>query len=70
MKAMKIKDVVEKVSLGQSTIYKMVAAGEFPKPFQIAPRRIAWVESEIEDWLTERASQRVSVQDADPERDS
>lgn len=66
MKALKIKDVVEKVSLGQSTVYKMVAEGAFPKPFQIAPRRIAWVESEIEDWLVERASQRVSVQDADP----
>lgn len=66
MKALKIKDVVEKVSLGQSTIYKMVSLGTFPKPFQIAPNRVAWVESEIEDWLAERASQRTGVQDADP----
>jgi prophage regulatory protein len=65
MKALKIKDVIEKVSLGQSTIYKMVSAGEFPKPFQIAPNRVAWVESEIDDWLIERASQRTDVQGSD-----
>ena len=62
MKALKIKDVVEKVSLGQSTIYKMVAGGDFPRPFQIAPNRVAWVESEVDDWLTERASQRTGGQ--------
>ncbi|MGB3423836.1 MAG: AlpA family transcriptional regulator [Castellaniella sp.] len=64
MKALKIKDVVEKVSLGQSTVYKMVAAGTFPKPFQIAPNRVAWVESEIDDWLSELASRRTGGQEA------
>ncbi|WP_103035267.1 helix-turn-helix transcriptional regulator [Castellaniella caeni] len=58
MKALKIKDVVEKVSLGQSTIYKMVAEGGFPRPFQIAPNRVAWVESEVDAWLAERAAVR------------
>lgn len=64
MKALKIKDVVEKVSLGQSTVYKMVAAGEFPRPFQIAPNRVAWVESEIDAWLTERAASRTTEPEA------
>lgn len=64
MKALKIKDVVEKVSLGQSTVYKMVAAGTFPKPFQIAPNRVAWVESEIDDWLSELASRRTDGREA------
>lgn len=66
MKALKIKDVVEKVSLGQSTIYKMVSLGTFPRPFQIAPNRVAWVESEIDDWLIECASQRPGGQEPDP----
>jgi prophage regulatory protein len=65
MKALKIKDVVEKVSLGQSTVYKMVAAGTFPKPFQIAPNRVAWVESEIDDWLSKLASRRMDDLGAD-----
>jgi len=64
MKALKIKDVVEKVSLGQSTVYKMVAAGEFPRPFQIAPNRVAWVESEVDAWLAERAASRTTEPEA------
>jgi predicted DNA-binding transcriptional regulator AlpA len=42
MNAITIKQVVKKVSLGQSTIYKMVSEGRFRKPFQLAPNRNAW----------------------------
>lgn len=59
MKALKIGDVAEKVSLGRSTILKMVASKEFPRPFRVAPNRVAWMESEIDGWLIERAAQRV-----------
>ena len=34
------------------------AAGEFPKPIALSDRRIAWVESEIEEHLKQLASQR------------
>ncbi|WP_257818550.1 AlpA family transcriptional regulator [Burkholderia glumae] len=31
MKALRIKDVAAKIGLGQSTIYRLVAQGAFPK---------------------------------------
>lgn len=37
---------------------RKVEAGEFPKPVAISGRRIAWLESEIDDWITGRAAQR------------
>ncbi|KAF1062779.1 AlpA family phage regulatory protein [Burkholderia gladioli] len=55
MKALRIKDVAAKIGLGQSTIYRLVAQGAFPKPFEIMPKRNAWHEEDIDGWLAERA---------------
>lgn len=55
MKALKIKQVAEKVSLGQSTIYRMIAKGEFPKPFSLGANRSAWLEEDIDRWLAQKA---------------
>ncbi|AYQ89310.1 AlpA family phage regulatory protein [Burkholderia gladioli] len=55
MKALRIKDVAAKIGLGQSTIYRLVAQGTFPKPFEIMPKRNAWHEEDIDAWLAERA---------------
>lgn len=59
MNAITIKQVAAKVSLGQSTIYKMVSEGRFPKPFQLAPNRNAWIESDIDAWLAEKAGKPI-----------
>lgn len=55
MKALRIKDVAAKIGLGQSTIYRLVAQGAFPKPFEIMPKRNAWHEEDIDAWLADRA---------------
>jgi prophage regulatory protein len=39
-------------------IRRMVAAGSFPKPVPLSSKRIAWVETEVDAWLAERASAR------------
>lgn len=55
MRALRMKDVVEKVGLGQSTLYRMIVAGTFPKPFELVPGRTAWLESDIDAWLATKA---------------
>lgn len=55
MKAIGIKQVAEKVNLGQSTIYRMISKGLFPKPFALGENRSAWIESDIDDWLADKA---------------
>ncbi|MBO2974542.1 AlpA family phage regulatory protein [Burkholderia pseudomallei] len=59
MNALRIKQVATKVGLGQSTLYRMIADGSFPKPFEIMPKRNAWIEEEIDDWLAARAGRQV-----------
>jgi prophage regulatory protein len=33
-------------------------AGEFPAPIALSDSRIAWLESEVDDWITARAAER------------
>lgn len=46
------------MGLRRSTIYGLIASGDFPPAFKIAPggRASGWLLGEIEDWLNVRAS--------------
>ncbi|WP_319003370.1 helix-turn-helix transcriptional regulator [Shewanella indica] len=44
--------------LPKSTVYKYMNDGNFPKPVSLGERNVAWVESEIEDWIMEKIEQR------------
>lgn len=48
---------------GQSTsgLYAAMAAGRFPKPIRISERSVAWIESEVADWLAARVAERDAV---------
>lgn len=48
---MKRKDVVAFTGLCYTTIYNMEKQGKFPARRQLSPGRVAWMRSEVEDWL-------------------
>lgn len=60
MRLIKIKEVMNKTDLSRSSIYKFIAQGEFPKPVQLGVKRVAWVESEIHEWIQLRIAHRDS----------
>lgn len=45
------RQVEELSGLSCSAIYKRMEKGTFPKPFRISGRRIAWLESDVVDWM-------------------
>lgn len=47
---LKISEVVRETSLHRATIYRAIAAGTFPRPCQLGPKRVAWPEAAIEAW--------------------
>ncbi len=59
MRAIRIKEVIQKVSLSQSTIYAMIAKGNFPKPFELTPGRVGWIEEDIDAWLAAKAGRNL-----------
>ncbi|ACK44915.1 phage transcriptional regulator, AlpA [Shewanella baltica OS223] len=58
MKLIKLKDVIASTGLGRSTIYKYIENGIFPKAVSLGCRSVAWVESEIQDWILARIEER------------
>lgn len=55
MRAIRIGEVIQKISLSQSTIYAMISKGTFPKPFELTPGRVAWIEEDVDCWLATKA---------------
>ena len=57
-KFIKLKSVVAITGLSRSTIYLQIQKGQFPKPVKLSQRSSAWVESEVEEWITTRINRR------------
>jgi prophage regulatory protein len=52
----RLPTVIQATGLGRSTIYRLVASGEFPRPVHLGPRAIAWRWSDLEQWSATRAT--------------
>jgi len=44
------KEVQAKTGLGASSIYALMADGLFPQCINLSERRVAWIESEVDEW--------------------
>ncbi|AMF95107.2 transcriptional regulator [Vibrio fluvialis] len=53
MRFLKLKEVMEKTALSRSAIYRKMNDGEFPESVSLGERAVAWVESEVDEWMTE-----------------
>lgn len=58
------KEVQTKTGLGASSIYAMMKSGEFPQCLNLSERRVAWVESDINQWIANRIAEHKAVQEA------
>ena len=55
-RVLRMRDLPVKVGLQPSTIYGLVAKGDFPPPFKFITggRAAGWLEQTIDDWLASR----------------
>ena len=49
------KEVEGLVGLSRSSIYYLMAKGEFPRPVRLAQRAVAWSESAVLEWIASRS---------------
>jgi prophage regulatory protein len=52
------KQVREKVTYSFAHIDRLEAEGKFPSRVRLGQQRVAWVESEIDDWIRARLEER------------
>ncbi|MGY0161439.1 helix-turn-helix transcriptional regulator [Edwardsiella tarda] len=53
----RMPDVIRRTGYGKAWIYKLIAQNCFPKPVKIGSRSIAFVESEVDDWINQRIAE-------------
>ena len=47
----RVKTLSEMLDIGQSTIYKWVADGRFPKGIQLTKKLTVWAHEDLHSWL-------------------
>jgi len=58
MRLIRISEVIDMTGLSRSCIYRYINEERFPMSVSLSPRSVAWVESEIQQWIAERVERR------------
>jgi prophage regulatory protein len=53
---LRIADVMQRVGLGRSTVWRMVQEKTFPAPRRLGPKAVACIEADIANWMLNRPS--------------
>lgn len=53
---LRLPAVQQTTGLARSTIYALIAKGEFPRPVKLTGKAVAWPESRIMEWLNSRSA--------------
>lgn len=54
------------ITVSNSSLLRWEYAGRFPRRIRMAGTSVAWLKSEVDRWLSERASERASTHYSDP----
>jgi prophage regulatory protein len=50
-RVLRLPQVLDRTGLSRSSLYRLHAAGTFPRRVQISERSVGWIESEVDAWL-------------------
>mgnify|MGYP000341284400 CR=1 FL=1 len=54
----RLPQVKARTGLARSTLYRMIACGEFPKNLKLSQRCSAWNSAEVDVWIASRIAAR------------
>ncbi len=63
------RQVEARTGLARSTIYQYMKDGVFPKPVQLGPRAVGWIEADISAWISKRVVVGAADANATSDRD-
>ena len=55
---LRLPEVSNLVGLKRSALYALIKGNAFPRPVPLGDRCVAFVESEVRDWINHRIAQR------------
>lgn len=54
MKILKEVEVIEKIGLSHTTLYRLMKLNQFPRPLRLSANRVGWSLQSLEKWIQER----------------
>lgn len=55
---LRLAAVQRRTGLSRSMLYRLLAAGAFPRPVKLGHRAVGWPDSEISGWIADRLAAR------------
>lgn len=52
-KLLKAQAVADLTSMSRSHLHRLARDGKFPKPIKIGENRSAWLETDVQEWISE-----------------
>lgn len=62
----RLPEVLEKVGLKKSAVYKLIKDGDFPKQVKLGKHASGWIEADVQAWIMKRAG-REAANDSHPQ---
>jgi prophage regulatory protein len=53
MKILNASEVAERTSISTSHLRRLARDGKFPKPMKITENRSGWLQSDVDEWISE-----------------
>ena len=51
---LRMREVMQRIGLSRSTIYKLMENDDFPRPMKLGSQAIGWRDADIEAWIAGR----------------
>ena len=58
IRLLRLPEILRRVPYSEAHIWRLERAGKFPRRAHIGANRVAWVEAEINDWLSSKSRER------------
>ena len=55
LQVLRYPTVVDRTGLSSVSIWRLRKKGTFPEPIRLSPGAIGWLESDIDQWIADRA---------------
>ncbi|HHQ4186782.1 TPA: helix-turn-helix transcriptional regulator [Vibrio cholerae] len=58
IRLIRFREVLAMTGLSRSSMYRFIEENQFPTQVQLGGRAVAWVESEAQEWIAQRITNR------------
>lgn len=60
---LRLPDVEARCAVNRRTLYYWIERGLFPRPINLGPRTVGWLDRDIEAWINEKAQASRAIAD-------